>query len=146
MKKIMVKGLIDFVFEAPNIEVPFGHCSMYARKSAEKLTDTLYVPGHAWDLGKKNKIVEKLSNETNLKDYADLLFPGETIVLFYNIHSDYNKKNRVGTHASIYLGREDDLIFGQEYLGKILTLNYQEMKDLGLFPRQILAPKISPKL
>ena len=135
-------GLIDFLFEAPEIEVPYGHCSMYARLAAKQLTDTNYVPAHAWKMGKQNQVSKTITNWDNFKDFKDLLFPGETIVIFYNSKSAYNKDHRIGTHAAVYLGKdEEDLKFGQEYLGKILTINYNEMGQFCLFPRQILAPK-----
>ena len=135
-------GLKEFLFEAPEIEVPFGHCAMYARLAAKKLTGEKYIPADAWKMGKHNKIVKTITNWDNFRDFEDLLFSGETIVIFYNNKSTYNKHNRVGTHAAIYLGKdEDNLKFGQEYLGNILTLNYGEMSEFCLFPRQILAPR-----
>ena len=140
----MSLGLIDFLFEAPEIEVPYGHCSMYARLAAKQLTDIDYVPAHAWEMGKQNQVVKTMTNWDNFKDFEGLLFPGETIVICYNWHSLYNRKNRIGTHAAIYLGKsleENDLMFAQEYLGNILTIDYKDMGQFCLFPRQILAPK-----
>jgi hypothetical protein len=142
----MTLKLIDYLFEAPEIEdIDFGYCAKYARLAAKELTDAEYIPGDAWDLGKKNKVVKELTQKENLNDFKEFLYPGETIVIFYNPLSIHNKRNRTGTHAALYLGKDsesDELLFAQEYLGNQLTAKYGEMMDLMILsPRQILDVK-----
>jgi hypothetical protein len=140
--------LRDFLFEAPEIKgIPYGYCAKYARLAAKELTGIDYVPGHAWELGNENTIVRTLTNNHDLRDkeFKELLFSGETIVIFRNWNSLYNGTGRIGTHAAVYLGKDlesDELMFAQEYLGNQITANYNEMIDyMSLSTRQILAPK-----
>ena len=131
---------ITNLIEAPKFEnIPMLYCARYAVMAAEVLSGAKYVLGDAWELGGKNTIIE--NDVKNLRNSLELLVPGESIVIFHNPFSSYNKEGRIGTHAALYLGRNRDLYFAQQYFSKQKAASLRSLRRKLLKPRQILAPK-----
>jgi len=136
----MLFSLTGKLIEAPILEdIPMLHCARYAVRAAEVLSGVKYVPGNAWELGEKNVVVK--SNVKSLRKNLEFLIPRETIVIFNNPFSSYNKKERIGTHAALYLGRNGNLYFAQQYFSKQNAVSLKSLRRRLLKPRQILAPK-----
>ena len=127
------------LIEAPRFDIPRLHCAKYAVMAAKELSEANYIHGDAWDLGKKNKIVR--DNFKSLIENVDLLIPNETIVVFYNPFSLYNQRRRVGTHAALYLGRNGDLYFAEQFNEKQRATSLRSIRRRFFKPKQILAPK-----
>ena len=66
---------------------------------------------------------------------------GKSIVVFYNSWSRFNKENRIGTHAALYLGRERDIYLAEQYFLSQRAVPYSSLKKRGFTAKQILAPK-----
>ncbi len=136
------------IMQAPKIKrLPMFYCSRYAVLSVRHLTGSNYAPADTWELGKKNKIIKILNKKSNiiesLEDYVNIMLPGETIVVFYNPKSLFNRPWRIGTHCAVYLGKNSDLIFAEQYFIRQRSISYFKMIKKGLFPKQILGPKNS---
>ena len=69
-----------------NFDVPYvwglsNHmCAKYARLAAKELSGADYNPGHAWTIGKNNKVVARLNGD--LENYITDMTPKESIVIF----------------------------------------------------------------
>ena len=137
---LMNKDLENGVMRAPFFRgIKFLECSKYARMTAEKLSGARYSPAPAWDLGNKNKIIRNING--NLENFVNELIPGKTIILFHNPWSGFNREDRIGTHATVYLGIDDDIIFAEQYFFAQRAIPYSSLKKRGFIARQILAPK-----
>jgi hypothetical protein len=138
----MLFSLTGDLIEAPMFEdIPMLHCARYAVRAAEVLSEAKYVPGDAWELGEKNIIIK--DNVENLRKNLELLIPGESIVIFHNPLSSYNTNKRIGTHAALYLGRNGDLYFAEQYFSRQKAASLKSLRRRLLKPRQILAPKVN---
>ena len=128
------------VMRAPFLRgISLLECSKYARLAAERLSRAQYSPAPAWDLGEKNRVIRNI--EGDLEKFVDDLVPGKSIVVFYNSWSRFNKENRIGTHAALYLGRERDIYLAEQYFLSQRAVPYSSLKKRGFTAKQILAPK-----
>jgi len=138
--KTLEAAAVKEVLDAPIFkDIPILYCSRYARLAARALSGALYIPAPAWDLGKMNVIVR--DNVKDLGNFSDLLVPGKSIVIFYNPKSFYNQEGRSGTHAAVYLGRNGEMVFGEQFFLRQKAVKYSTVKKRGFIPMQILAPK-----
>ena len=136
---LMNKQPENGVMRAPFISgLNLLECAKYARLSAEFLSGAKYAPAPAWDLGDRNQVVKEING--NLEDFVPELIQGKTIVLFYNPYSRFNQKGRIGTHATVYLGKKKDLMFAEQYFFAQRAVSYTKLQKRGLIARQILTP------
>ncbi|MDO8628290.1 MAG: hypothetical protein Q7R56_00880 [Nanoarchaeota archaeon] len=131
--------------EVPQFGIKPYMCARYARLAAHKLTGAEYTPGDAWDFAKNNFIVQHIDSFRDLYEVqnAGKLRPGESIIVVYNPTSKYNKPERAGTHAVLYLGENinGELVFAHEWGSSQEKITVRGMNKKGLIPRQVVAPK-----
>ena len=109
MKKIFRQG-----FEAPLLDLEENFCARYSRISSRLISGEVYVPSDAWDLSKNNSLLRETDNYI-LKQSTDILIPGSSVITFYDPSSGFNEKNRIVTHAMLYLGKQkEDLWFAEQ--------------------------------
>lgn len=133
MPKLFKKG-----FEAPFLNLKPYMCAKYARLSAELMSGNFYTPANAWDLHKNNSFLRKTDNYV-LTQSTDILVPKSSIVTFYDPSSSYNNKNRIATHAMLYLGKlRGDLWFAEQRKDKQRIINLEDIKSQDLEAKGIL--------
>ncbi|HLD33291.1 MAG TPA: hypothetical protein VJB66_01100 [Candidatus Nanoarchaeia archaeon] len=129
--------------------VLWGRCSVYARRTAEALFGLQYSEQAAWNRRYHDDIVrsgDNLSLESLAN--AEILKPG-MIVGIKNPHTllteqtDERGLPAAYTHVVLYLGKDTqgNPLVAEQYGTRTLIRTERALRDAGLIPREIIAPK-----
>ena len=129
--------------------VLWGRCSVYGRRAAETLFGLHYSEHAAWNRRYHDDVVRSGDN-LSLEELADaeILKPG-MMVGIKNPHTLLTEqKDERGlpaayTHVVLYLGKDaqGNHLVAEQYGTRTLVRTERALRDAGLIPREIIAPK-----